>query len=198
MRSTMQAIAAAAAPLVVEEGLDYASAKHRALKLLGLPPRTSLPENSLIEEEVRTHLALFHGDTQPGELAALRRLALVWMERLAPFRPHICGAVWNGTATRQSDIHLQLFCDDPKSAEVELLDRGIPFQTHTTQGLKGELVDTLSISSPCPELSEAVDIHLTIHDHDDLRGALRPAGDGQARRGDHRALTGRLACEVVT
>lgn len=198
MRSTMQAIAATAAPLVVEEGLDYASAKHRALKLLGLPPRTSLPENSLIEEEVRTHLALFHGDTQPGELAALRRLALVWMERLAPFRPHICGAVWNGTATRQSDIHLQLFCDDPKSAEVELLGRNVQFQTRTTNGFKGTAVDTLSFSIPCPELNEAVGIHLAIHDHDDLRGALKPADDGQARRGDHRALAERLACEVAT
>ena len=28
------------------------------------------------------------------KLAALRAVALEWMERLAPFRPHLSGAVW--------------------------------------------------------------------------------------------------------
>ena len=41
---------------------------------------------------------------------------------MAQFRPYLGGAVWNGTATRLSDIYLQLFCDDPKSAEIALID----------------------------------------------------------------------------
>ena len=111
-------IAAAAARLVVEEGLEYGPAKRRALKVLGLPARTALPDNDGVEAAVRDYIALFCADTQPDELAALRRLALAWMERLADFRPHLGGAVWHGTATRLSDIYLQLFCDDPKSAEI--------------------------------------------------------------------------------
>ena len=51
--STDLAIAATAARLVVEEGLEYAAAKRRALKELGLPARTPLPENDLLEEAVR-------------------------------------------------------------------------------------------------------------------------------------------------
>ena len=109
-------IASTAARLAVEEGLEWGPAKRRALRVLGLPARTPLPDNTLVEAAVREHIALFCADTQPRELRALRQLALVWMERLAQFRPHLGGAVWHGTATRLSDIYLQLFCDDPKSA----------------------------------------------------------------------------------
>ena len=99
-------IAQTAARLAVEDGLDWGSAKRRALRELGLPARTALPDNEVLEAAVREYLALFCADTQPGELQALRRLALVWMERLAAFRPHLCGAVWYGSASRLSDICL--------------------------------------------------------------------------------------------
>ena len=41
MESVAQEIAAAAARLVVEEGLEWGPAKRRALKVLGLGPRTA-------------------------------------------------------------------------------------------------------------------------------------------------------------
>ena len=37
------------------------------------------------------------------------------------------GAVWHGTATRLSDIYLQLFCDDPKSAEIALIEHRVDY-----------------------------------------------------------------------
>lgn len=197
MTSLTQELAVAAARLVVEEGLDYGSAKRRALKALGVPVRTPLPSNELIEAEVRTHIALFHADSQPFELMALRRLALLWMDRLAPFRPHISGAVWNGTATRRSDIYLQLFCDDPKSAEITLIDQRVDFEARTVSGMRGQPVDALSFSAPCPDLGEAIGIHLMIHDHDDLRGALKPDASGQVLRGDRHALARRLEQKVT-
>ena len=46
-------IAATAARLVVEEGLAFGPAKHRALKELGLPTRTALPTNDVVEAQVR-------------------------------------------------------------------------------------------------------------------------------------------------
>ena len=192
MVDTADEIAQVAARLVVEEGLEYGPAKRRALKALGLPPRTALPDNDLVESEVRAYLALFHADTQPAELAALRRLALSWMERLAEFRPHIAGAVWNGTATRLSDIYLLLFCDDPKSAEIALIDHRVAYQPRSVAGFNGMQVDALSFSSHCAELGESIGVHLMIHDHDDLRGALKPGRQGQPLRGDRRALAHRL------
>lgn len=195
MQTLTHEIAAQAARLVVDEGMDYGSAKRRAVKALGVPPRTALPDNDMVEAEVRAHIALFHADTQPAELAALRALALVWMQRLADFRPHLAGAVWQGTATRLSDIYMQLFCDDPKSAEIALIDHRVDYQARTVAGFNGAAVEALSFSSFCPELGEAIGVHLMVHDHDDLRGALKPRADGRAARGDARALVQRMQDE---
>ena len=142
-------IAATAAALVVEEGLEYGAAKRRAIKQLGLPPRTALPDNELVEEAVREYIDLFCADTQPDELAALRELALVWMQRMAAFRPHLAGAVWHGTATRLSDIYIQLFCDDSKSAEIALIEHNVDYEPRTVTGFTGGSVEALSLSSLC-------------------------------------------------
>ena len=149
MDTTEDDIAATAARWVVEEGLEYGPAKARAVRQLGLPARTRLPDNAVVEAAVREHIAVFCADTQPVELQALRELALVWMERLAPFRPHVSGAVWHGTATRLNDVFLQLFCDDAKAAEIHLLNRGWPYEVGSTTGFKGEVVDVLSVRSQC-------------------------------------------------
>lgn len=188
MESTKSEIAATAARMVVEEGLEYGPAKRRAVRQLGLNSRSALPDNDAIEEAVREYIDLFCAETQPAELAALRRLALTWMERLAQFRPHLGGAVWHGTATRLSDIYIQLFCDDPKSAEMALIDNGVTYEARTVTGFNGEPVDALSISSVSRELGEAIGVHLMIHDHDDVRGALRRDAKGRTPRGDLAAV----------
>jgi hypothetical protein len=188
MDSLKSEIAATAARMVVEEGLEYGPAKRRAVKQLGVSGRAALPDNDAVEEAVQEYIELFCADTQPGELAALRRLALVWMERLEPFRPHLGGAVWHGTATRLSDIYLQLFCDDPKSAEIALIEHKVAYEARTVTGFHGEPVEALSLSSSCPELGETVGVHLMIHDHDDVRGALRPDAKGRSPRGDLAAV----------
>ena len=181
-------IAATAASLIVEEGLEYGTAKRRALKQLALPARTALPDNDDIEDAVREHIALFCADTQPAELTALRELALVWMERLSQFRPYLAGAVWHGTATRLSDIYIQLFCDDPKSAEIALIEHNVDYEPRTVNGFTGGSVEALSLRSVCKPLNETVGVHLMVYDHDDLRGALRPDAKGRTPRGDAAAL----------
>lgn len=193
MVDTADEIAQAAARLVVEEGLEYGPAKRRALKALGLPPRTALPDNDRVDDAVREHIALFCADTQPGELAALRRLALAWMQRMAEFRPHLGGAVWQGTATRWSDIYIQLFCDDPKSAEIALINHQVDYDVCPVNGFNGERVDALSLHARCPELGESVGVHLLVYDHDDVRGALRPDRRGRKPRGDLSAVRALLA-----
>ena len=181
-------IAAAAARLVVEEGLEYGPAKRRAVKQMGLPQRTALPDNDTLEDAVIEYISIFCADTQPAELQALRRLAVTWMERMAEFRPHLGGAVWHGTATRLSDIYVQLFCDDPKSAEIKLIDHTVDYTPRTVTGFNGESVEALSISSISPELGESIGVHLLVYDHDDLRGALRRDAKGRTPRGDLAAV----------
>jgi hypothetical protein len=193
MESVQTEIAAAAARIVVEEGLEYGPAKRRAVKQLGLPQRSALPNNDEVEDAVREYVELFCADMQPAELRALREHALTWMERLAEFRPHLAGAVWHGTATRLSDIYLQLFCDDSKSTEILLIDKGVAYEARTVPGFQGEPVEALSISSRCPGLGEEVGVHLLVHDLDDLRGALKPDARGRTPRGDTAAVRALLA-----
>jgi hypothetical protein len=188
--SLSEEIAVAAARLVVEDGMEYGPAKRRAAKLLGHSARAAeLPDNDQLEGEVRAYLELFCADTQPRELAALRAVAITWMERLADFRPHLTGAVWRGTATRLSDVRLELFCDDSKAAEIALIDRRVAYEVSTTTGPRGKPVDVLSVSSPSVELGEPVTVHLSILDYDDLRGALKAdVRNGQVQRGDLTAV----------
>jgi len=182
-------IAAAAARLVVEDGMEYGPAKRRAARLVARGARDAdLPDNELLEDEVRAYLDLYCADTQPGELAALRAVALAWMERLAAFRPHLTGAVWRGTATRLSDIHMDLYCDDSKAAELALIDARVDYQVSTGPGPRARPVDVLSVLARSPELGAPVTLHLTILDYDDLRGALRADARGRPQRGDLAAV----------
>ena len=193
--SATQEIAQTAARMVVEEGLEWGPAKRRAVKQLGLPARTPLPDNDTVEAAVREYIELFCADTQPQELRALRELALVWMERLQEFRPHLAGAVWRGTATRLSDIYIGLFCDDSKSAEIALINHNVQYDVTEVTGFNGEAVDALSISSMCQPLGETVGVHLLVYDYDDLRGALKTDAHGRTQRGDIAALRALLDAE---
>jgi hypothetical protein len=179
-------IAAAAARLVVEDGMEYGPAKRRAARQLGARD-ADLPDNQLLEDEVRAYLELYCADTQPAELAALRAVALQWMERLNEFRPHLTGAVWRGTATRHNDVHLELYCDDSKAAELALIDRRIDYEVTTVNGARGRSVDQLVVRARHPALPEPIRVRLSILDYDDLRGALRADARGR-QRGDQLAV----------
>jgi len=181
-------IAALAARFIVEEGLEYGPAKRRAVTALGLNTRIGLPDNDLVEDHVQDYIAVFCANTQPAELRSLRELALVWMARLRVFRPHLAGAVWHGTATRLSDVYLQLFCEDSKSAEIALIDQNVRYVPRAVTGFRGETVDALSVHAFSTELQEDIGIHLLVYDRDDLRGARKLDAKGRAPRGDESAV----------
>mgnify|MGYP001206756515 CR=1 FL=1 len=181
-------IAAVAARFVVEDGMDYAAAKRQAGQQMGLPARTPWPDNAAMEAAVREYIAIFCPEEQAVELQALRELALVWMDRLQAFTPHLGGAAWHGTATRHSDIHLHLFCDDPKAAELLLLNHRVGYEPGTGRGWRGEPVDALTLRARSDALGQWVLVHLLVHDTDALRGALKPDEQGRKPRGDARAV----------
>lgn len=195
MTGTLTAeIAVAAARLIVEEGLEYGPAKRRAARDLRVGRRgVGLPDNDAVEAEVRSYLDLFHADSQPAELSALRTLAIRWMERLAAFRPHLTGSVWRGTATRRSSIHVDLYCDDSKSAELALIDWRVDYEVSSVEGPRGRMLDVLNVFAPSAELDGLVHLAFTVLDYDDLRGALRSDARGRPQRGDLAALQALLA-----
>ncbi len=190
-------VAVGAARLVVEEGLEYGAAKRKAARDLGRRGgrRGELPRNEQVEDEVRACIELFCADTQPAELRALRELALGWMQRLAAFRPHLSGAVWRGTATRQSSIHMDLYCDDSKSAQIGLLNLGIDADLSSLERPGAEPLSVLTVGARCAALGELVTLHLIVRDLDEQRGALKPDARGRSWRGDIAAVQRQLAID---
>jgi hypothetical protein len=184
--SLAEELAAVAARLVVEEGMEYAAAKRKAARTCG--GRPELPSNEQLEDAVREHIDLFCADTQPAELQALREVSALWMQRLAEFRPHLAGAVWRGTATRNSAVHLDLYCDDPKAAEIALVNAGVSYEVGALDRGGREPLNVLTVSSPCRALDATVTVHLLLHDRDEQRGALKPDARGRSWRGDLAAL----------
>ena len=94
-------IAAAAARLVVEEGMEYGAGQAQGGARRSARARAvELPSN----ERSRTRCASTSRCSAPTpsrpNCARCASVALRWMERLAEFRPHLTGAVWRGTATR--------------------------------------------------------------------------------------------------
>ncbi len=182
-----QEIAAAAARMIAEDGLDYSTAKRKAVKLLvgqrPMPRGDILPDNDEIETEVREYQALFMGDSQPARLAKLRRVALSVMQRFERFQPYLVGPVWNGTAGDHSDIALQCFADSSKEIEIFLINNGIQYEVGERPDFRGRgKVETLYF------MSEGEGVMLSIYDAHALRGALRPNADGRPERGNLRAV----------
>ena len=182
-------IAIAAARLIAEDGLDYASAKRKAARQVIGETRVAgewLPDNDQIEEEIREYQALFQGDSQPALLRRLRVVAVDWMERLAPFNPYLTGAVLGGTAGEHSDVHLQVFCDNPKEVAIYLLNANMQYDVSETRHFAGRGdVETLSfLWRPTNEERDAepVGIHVALYDADDLRGAVRADARGRQAR----------------
>jgi hypothetical protein len=176
-------IAIAAARMIAEEGASYGTAKRKAAKQILGDERASkefLPGNEQIEEELRVYNELFLGDTQPARLRHLREVALELMEELAPFQPYLTGAVLNGTAGEHSDIHLQLFVDNPKDVEIFLLNKNIDFEVSETPHFKPnqQAVETVSF------MHNNEGVHLALYQVDDLRGALKAKHGSQAERVD--------------
>ncbi|HLS57405.1 MAG TPA: UDP-N-acetylmuramate--alanine ligase [Zeimonas sp.] len=182
-------LAAVAARLVADGGHDYASAKKKALRqVLGdnPAPKRSVPDNDEIDAALREHLELFDPGHVP-RVAQRRRTAAALMQRLQAFHPYLTGAVWKGIVTEHAPIHLQLFHDNPKDVEIQLLNDGVDFDVSTVPHFRGgtEVEAIAFYVDDAPVL-------LSLYEHDDLRGALRRGAAGP-ERGDRQAVLERLA-----
>jgi hypothetical protein len=198
MGQAQQEIAARAAALIVQDGMPYGSAKRQAAQELGLSARGRLPDQATLLAAIREHIAVFCPQEQARALHALRELALLWMQRMAAFRPLLVGAVWNGTATEHSDIYIELYADDPKEAQILLLNQMVRFEEGSATNAKGQEVPVLIIPTDCPDLKLRVMVQLTLLDWDDMRQVPKTDASGESLRGNEQALRARmLATDAV-
>lgn len=186
-----QEIAVVAARLVAESGLDYRSARMKAAKkVLGerTIPRGVIPDDEELEAALREHLDLFDPD-HPERLERRRRVALEWMQQLETYHPLACGAVWRGIAAEHAPVHLQLFHDNPKDVEIDLLNRGVRFDVLALPGLHDRDTEVEALSFTW----RGEPVLISLHDSRDLRGALKRDERGRADRGDLSALEAMMA-----
>ena len=125
-----QLIAQKAAQMMAEDGInDFAYAKKKAGKQLGVTESSVLPSNAEIEEEIRLYHQIYNADEQPAELEKLRKAALATMQLFAQFNPYLTGSVLDGSAGRFSQTDIHLFADSAKEVEIFLLNQQIPYES---------------------------------------------------------------------
>ena len=174
---TRARIAATAARLMAEDGIDdFALAKRKAAKQLGVVDAQALPGNDEIEAHLRDYLALYQADEHPQRIAELRGIALDAMRALEHFNPYLTGPVLKGIAGPYAEIELQLFPDSVKEVEIFLLDRNLSYETHEGRRYAGDRAHAVSVLS----LTWAgVPLRLTIFDQRDERIALKTSQAGR-------------------
>jgi len=170
-------IAAAAARIMAEDGIDdFALAKRKAARRLGVDEGQWLPANHEIEAELETYRAIYQADEHPERIRALREIALDAMRALERFNPYLTGAVLKGIAGRYAEIELQLFPDSTKEVEIYLLDRGIAYAASPAKRYAGDRATTASVLT----LDwGGVPLKLTVLDPRDERLALKTSVAGR-------------------
>lgn len=179
-----QLIAQRAASMMAEEGIsDYAYAKKKAGRQLGVLDLNCLPTNAEVEDEIKLHNEIYHSEDQPENLRQLRIDALAVMQMLEKFNPHLTGPVLDGTAGRFTETHIFLFADSLKDVEIFLLNKQIAYETSE----KSYRVNNDKRSDKKNERKKAPvltlegpqgPIRLSVFDIDDMRTSTKHAGNG--------------------
>jgi hypothetical protein len=180
-----QMIAQQAARMMAEEGVhDYAYAKKKAGRQLGISENSALPTNAEIEEEIRLYHEIYNADEQPFELAKLRKAALMTMQLFERFNPRLTGSVLDGTAGKFAQTEIHLFADSAKEIEIFLLSQQIPFESSEksfrisdkpSKDKKEKVRKTVPVFTLETELGLQ---KLSVFEFDDLRVATKKTSDG--------------------
>lgn len=173
---TRASIAAAAARLMAEDGIDdFGLAKRKAARQLGVQERHLMPGNDEIEAELEAYRALYQAQEHPARLEELLEAALNAMRALTAFNPYLTGPVLKGTAGPYAEIALQLFPESAKEVEIFLIDRGVHYESRDTRRYSG------GRRLPATELLldwDGIPLRLSVLDPRDERIAVKtsPAG----------------------
>ena len=131
-RGAKEQIIQLAARLMAEEHIDdFATAKRKAIRRLGMPEGKNLPSNEEVEQALRDYRSLYqpgHGDI----VHTLRQRACEAMRLFAEFKPYLVGSVLKGNAGPHSDINLVIYSDNDKAVEIRCLNQGIDYRTETS------------------------------------------------------------------
>lgn len=178
-----QRVAQLAARLIADEGIsDYGHAKKKASRQLGISEDHSMPTNAEIEEEIKIFHELYNSEDQPEALKQLRADALVVMQMLERFNPHLTGPVLDGTAGKYAATDIHLYAESLKDVEMFLLNLQVPYETNEKtyrvhndkKGNDRKKVPVFTLEGPNGA------IRLSVFDTDAPRNPPKSLIDGQA------------------
>ena len=176
-QQTRERISQLAARMIAQDGIqDYAFAKRKAARQLGVTEINNLPGNKEIEQAVRDYQNLYQKEEHQVQLQLLRKLAYSYMQQFEKFNPYLVGPILNGTATWNSLINLQLVTDNAKDVEMFLLNRQIPYKP----GIKRIQVGNEQREVPVYALhEEEVAIELAVVSPSDLHAMPKKTSEGE-------------------
>ncbi len=178
-------IAQSAARMIAEDGInDFAYAKKKAGRQLGVTDKSVLPSNVEIESEIRLYHEIYNAEEQPLALIDLRKAALATMLLFERFNPYLSGCVLDGTAGKNSQTDIHLFADSAKEVEIFLLSEHVPFETsekthrlsvRVSKDKKEKMRKTVPIYTLETEFGLQ---KLSVFEFDDLRRATKRSSSG--------------------
>jgi hypothetical protein len=134
-------IADLAARLIAEHGIqDYALAKRKAARSLGLPDGSGLPSNEEVDSALIYRQALYEPEEQAALLLSLRQQAIAVMREFQHFSPSLTGMVASGAVSEHSLIELDINADSSKDFEQYLVNQNIEFKIQDKNGRMAYLI----------------------------------------------------------
>lgn len=180
----------AAARIMAEDGIqDYALAKKKAARQLGVAEIGMLPSNQEILAARNTYQGLFQEQEHRDRVRDLRNAAVNIMQKIARFDPQITGDILVGTAARYAKIELLIFTDNPKEFELFLVNERIAYKTIDKKFRLADQLKSVTCYSVAAEFTEAEITVLSILDF------RRAAGE----RAEHKPIprVGLLALQAL-
>ena len=191
---TRTRIAHLAARLMAQDGIeDYGQAKRKAARQAGVAETRQLPTNDEIDAALKEYRALFQQE-HAGQLHELRRLALEVMEQFSEFNLQLTGPVLTGSAGRYAAVHFQLYTDNGKAAELNLINRGIDFSRDEQRLYEGGVL----LNAPVIVFEyQGVEVRITLLSLNNQRAQLKTSPDGKAvARAGRDALAALLSARI--
>ena len=174
-------VAVEAARIMATEGQrSYMTAKRKAAERLSVNPRSALPSNREIDEELRTYQGLYGGEKHRLQLQLLRQTAVTVMNRLERYTPRLVGPVLEGTADGHSRITLHLFNDPPEEIMLHLQELGVDYHQEQRR-IRWHDGGHRTVQLLVTDLDEAV-VELALFNILDLRQAPPSPVDGRPQK----------------
>jgi len=134
-------IADLAARFIAENGIqDYALAKRKAARSLGLTEGHGLPSNEEVDAALIYRQSLYEPEEQAALLLALRQQALAVMRVFGNFSPSLSGMVASGAVSEHSRIELDIEAGLSKDFEQFLVNQQIEFKIQDKGGRMAYLI----------------------------------------------------------